>query len=322
MKGCGIKSRIPEYSAWIMVALLFLGNWAPTFASDSTDFWQNFGASELKKTSSGTTYQVYSDIHYPGAECDQLLDLYLPAGSIAGVRPAVLIIHGGGWAKGDKADAREREFAAFMVDEGYVAVSINYTLTAYEGETWKSRRLKGSWPQNIYDCKSALRWVKKNSKKLQIDPDRIAVMGGSAGGHLALLTGLSSESKELNNGGAFLDQDNSVRCIIDFYGIPDIRQSSGKAFIDEPQLQYPEIWSLASPVEHLSKKAPPILIIHGTADPTINIKLSDDFVEILEEKGISHQYVKVENAVHTFGLMPPQMDLRPVVRQFLIEKFE
>jgi acetyl esterase/lipase len=309
-------------SAGVMVALLFWGIWTPTFALDSTSLGHSFGASALKKTSAGTTYQFYSDIHYPGAECDQLLDLYLPAGSVAGVRPAVLIIHGGGWAKGDKADAREREFAAFMVDEGYVAVSINYTLTAYEGEAWKSRRLKGSWPQNIYDCKSALRWMKKNAEKLQINPARIAVMGGSAGGHLALLTGLSSESKELNNGGSFLDQDNSVRCIIDFYGIPDVRQSSGKAFIDEPQLQYPEIWSLASPVEHLSRNAPPILIVHGTADPTINIKLSDDFIEILEEKKISYQYVKVENAVHTFGLRPSQMDLRPVVRQFLIEKLK
>lgn len=273
--------------------------------------------SKLKKTNTGVNYQFYADISYPGAEKEQRMDVYLPATGGGIPRPAVLIIHGGGWAKGDKADNREREFATFMIDQGYAAVSINYTLTGYEGEVWRSPRMRGAWPQNIYDCKSALRWMKKNASALGIDPDRIAVIGGSAGGHLALLTGLSAESKELNAGGSSLDQNSSVRCIIDFYGIPDVRRWGGGSFIDESQQEHPEIWALASPVEHLTKDSPPILIVHGTADPTVNIGLSKEFVEILKEKGVSHQYVVVENAVHTFGLKPPQMDLRPVVRQFL-----
>jgi acetyl esterase/lipase len=277
------------------------------------------GKSELNKTRLGTEYRVYRDLSYSGSENEQKLDLYLPVGSESKLRPAVLIIHGGGWAKGDKADARERDFAMFMVDEGYAAVSINYTLTEYEGEVWRSKRLKGAWPQNIYDCKSALRWMKKNADAFGFDRERIAVMGGSAGGHLALLTGLSAGSEELNRGGGYLEQNNAVRCIVNFYGIPDVRLWGGGAFIDESQQDHPDVWALASPVEHLSKESPPILIVHGTADPTVDIKLSDRFVEILKEKAISHRYVVVENAVHTFGLRPSQMDLRPVVRQFLTE---
>jgi acetyl esterase/lipase len=292
---------------------------AAGFSPDKIECLPVCGNGELNKTRVGTEYRLYRDLSYSGSENEQKLDLYLPTGTQFGLRPAVLIIHGGGWAKGDKAAAREREFATFMVDEGYVAVSINYTLTAYEGEVWKSKRLKGAWPQNIHDCKSALRWMKKNADAIGIDPERIAVMGGSAGGHLALLTGLSARSEELNRSGGYLEQNNAVRCIIDFYGIPDIRRWGGGAFIDESQQDHPEVWALASPVEHLSKESPPILIVHGTADPTVNIKLSDEFAGILKDKGISHRYVVVENAVHTFGLNPSQMDLRPAVRQFLRE---
>jgi acetyl esterase/lipase len=272
-------------------------------------------------TKRGTAYHFVSDIRYAGTDGPQLLDLYLPPDSGCEARPAVLIIHGGGWAKGDKAEWREKEFAELMMDEGYVAVSINYTLTTYAGAVWASPRLKGGWPQNIYDCKSALRWLKKNAGELGVDSDRIAVMGGSAGGHLSLLTGLSADDQELNSGGEYLARDNSVRCIVDFYGIPDVRRWGGWAFIDEKEEEHPEIWAKASPVEYLSENSPPILIVHGTEDKTVNIGLSDEFVGILTAKGLPFQYVKVDGAGHSFGLHPKQQDVTDIVRSFLGENF-
>ncbi len=319
-----------------LVVFVFTGGiWAEALAekdgpapvSDSgtvrqdTTFRLVLNTPELKKTAAGTAYRFYSDINYPGAENEQKLDVYIPEKAPSGLRPAILFIHGGGWAAGAKSDPNPREFSAFFVDEGYIAVSINYTLNIYEGKPWKSTRLKASWPQNIYDCKSALRWMKKHAAELGIDPNRIAVMGASAGGHLALLTGLSAGNKELNSGGALLDQDNTVRCIINLYGIPDVRRWGGKVFINETEEEHPEIWALASPVEHLSKESPPILTIHGTADPTVKIELADEFNEILKSRGLSYQYVAVTNAVHGFRLNPPQMDLRPVLRQFFNDHF-
>jgi acetyl esterase/lipase len=229
----------------------------------------------------------------------------------------VLIIHGGGWATGDKAGTREVEFATFMVDQGYVAVSINYKLTQFEGKPFSSKKVKGAWPQNIADCKSALRWMKKNATALGIDSQCIAVMGGSAGGHLALLTGLSSNCAELNKLGGNTDQDNSVRCIVDFYGIPDVRRWGGENFIDESKEINPDLWALASPVTHLATNSPPMLIVHGTADQTVNIDLSKQFIALLKQKGIPHEFVTVKNGAHSFGLHPPQQDLRPIVRDFL-----
>ncbi|NOU36792.1 MAG: alpha/beta hydrolase [Kiritimatiellaceae bacterium] len=313
-------NRLFKVKTWL--AAIVFTSWIWTDASAENGRSASvLNAPELRKTAAGAAYQFYKDMSYPGAESEQKLDLYIPEGAQAGLRPAVLVIHGGGWAQGDKNDPNPREFSAFFVDEGYIAVSINYTLNVYEGALWKSTRLKASWPQNIYDCKSALRWMKKHAAELGIDPNRIAVAGASAGGHLALLTGLSAGNKELNSGGSFLDQDNSVRCIINFYGIPDVRRWGGNVFINETEKDHPEIWALASPVEHLSKESPPILTIHGTADAVVKIELADEFDRILKGKGLPHQYAAVTNAVHAFGLNPPQMDLRPVIRQFLNDHF-
>lgn len=268
----------------------------------------------LRETSGGMPYQLYTNVSYVGTAGPQLMDVYCPSNSTA-ARPGVLIIHGGGWSMGDKADAREVQFAEFMVDEGYVAVSINYLLAVNQNNVL----VESSWPQNIYDCKSALRWMRKNADMLGLDPARIAVMGGSAGGHLSLLTGLSAGDAELNAGGEYTDQDNTVRCIVDFYGIPDVREWGGSAFIDVSQEEAPEIWAQASPVTHLSDAAPPILIVHGTADATVDISLSEEFVGILAARNLTYQYLPIAGAGHSFTLTSTSVDLRPVVRAFLNE---
>lgn len=287
------------------------------FAADKAEL--DSASKEVHQTAAGRDYSTYTDVQYVEGNGPQMLDLYLPSQTERKLRPAILLIHGGGWAIGDKADARERQFAELMMDEGYVAASINYTMTAYEGEVWKSKRLKGAWPQNICDCKNALAWLVENADALGVDTNRLAVMGGSAGGHLALLTGLSNGSAEFGDG---CFGGGTVRCSIDFYGIPDIRRWGGKAFIDEPEAEHPEIWAKASPVEHLTKDSPPILIVHGTEDPTVPIALSDEFAGILEATGVPFEYIKVEGAKHSFGLRPSQTDVTPAVRRFLSKNFK
>jgi len=277
------------------------------------------GAPEHCKTAAGTDYCLYRNVPYPAAEGEQRMDVYLPSVRSDQPRPAVLIIHGGGWTVFDKAHPREVEFATFMVDEGCAAFSIDYTLTEFKGEPLDNGRRKGAWPHNITDCKSALRWIKKHAATLGINPERIAVMGSSAGGHLALLVGLSSVCTELNQGGGNTDQNTAVRCIVDFYGIPDVRRWGGELFLDESEESNPGLWALASPVEHVTKDSPPVLIVHGSADPMVSIALSDEFVPVLKENGVTHKYVVVKDAGHSFALCPPQQDLRPVVRSFLRE---
>mgnify|MGYP002682519489 CR=1 FL=1 len=96
-----------------------------------------------------------------------------------------------------------------------------------------------------------------------------------------------------------------------------LRVWGGGNFIDESRTIYPEVWALASPVEHLSEKSPPMLIIHGDQDETVDIKLSETFVAILRKKNLRHQYVVVHGGPHSFALQWKAIDLRPAIRKFL-----
>lgn len=265
---------------------------------------------------------VERNIPYAEAGGPRTLDLHLPAEKSSAPRPLVMIIHGGGWAQGDKQNPRADAFAEWLTGRGYAAASINYTLTQYEGRAWKSPKIKGAWPDNLYDCKSALRFLRLRHREYGIDPERVALLGASAGGHLALLTGLSANHDELNRGGAHLDQPNSVRGIISFYGIPDVRRWGGGVFIDVPKTEAPDIWALASPVEHLSADSPPMLVIHGDQDPTVDIALSEEFVAILRDRKLEHEYVVVPGAGHGFALSHGTTDLRHVIARFLERCFQ
>ena len=92
----------------------------------------------------------------------------------------MLIIHGGGWVGGDKGVSREFKIGTTLAKAGYVCASVNYTLE------------RGNWPQNLFDCKNAVRYLRKNSDNYQVDAKHIGVVGGSAGGHLALMVAYTS----------------------------------------------------------------------------------------------------------------------------------
>jgi acetyl esterase/lipase len=261
-------------------------------------------------------YEIDANIPYLGENRNEKMDVYYPVEKTDKPLPAIIFIHGGGWAIGSKNDNRSKTICSSLVQQGYIVCSIDYQLTKYESKPWKSKKIKGAWPQNIYDCKTAVRYIRKNSKFYNVDTENIGVIGCSAGGHLALLTALSADSQELNKGGLYTDYSCNVRCVVDMYGIPDIRIWGGNCFIDVDRAEMPDIWALASPVTHLSNSAPPILVIHGDKDKTINIKQSIDFVNTLKEKKLKYEFVIVNGGVHSFGLEPPQIDLRPIVFKF------
>jgi len=166
------------------------------------------------------SFTLKSDVSYLGQDRTEKLDIYLPTVDHAKLTPAVLFIHGGGWVSGNKSDKRSRNIATFLAGQGYAVFSIDYKLTEFSGKRWQSKIAVPGWPQNIYDCKTALRYIRCNAGRYNIDADRIAIMGCSAGGHLALLTGFTSENQELNAGGLYKKYSCKVNCIIDMYGIP------------------------------------------------------------------------------------------------------
>ncbi len=259
-------------------------------------------------------YEV-TTVSYLGVKRKEKMDVYRPLPSHK-LKPAVLLIHGGGWATGSKNSKREKAIAVALVEQGYAVFSIDYHLTKFDGEIFKSKIKKPGWPQNIYDCKSAVRYIRKNASIYNIDPNAIGVLGCSAGGHLALLTALTSKNKVLNSGGLYKDISSDVSCVVSFYGIPDIRTWGGGSFMGINREEYAGQWALASPVTHLTAKSPPVLLVHGDSDKTVNVSLSIDFAKELEKKKVTHELVIVEGGEHSFNLNTSKYDLGPVLFKF------
>ena len=270
--------------------------------------------SKLGKTDSGNAYTVFKDVLYPGAAGEQTADVYLPEKEFEAPRPALLVIHGGGWFAGDKGGTRQLELAQLAIDEGYVAVSINYSLTKFAGGNPRAQKLRAGWPNNLFDCKCALRWMKQHALALGIDADRIAVAGGSAGGHLALMLGLSARHETLNEMGGFQKNDTAVSCIIDFYGATNLQNFEVYSLFSEHDRYDLKMHALASPVEHVCKDSPPMLILQGSLDNDVEPVHSDELAAKARLLGVVCEYVLVEGAGHGFGLRAGRRDLRQIGR--------
>jgi acetyl esterase/lipase len=273
--------------------------------------------------------RVTSDIAYLAPDRKEKLDLYLPTPPAEGkLSPAIVWIHGGGWAGGTKSEARAKNICGILARAGYVAVSVDYRL----GE--------GAWPTNLFDCKNAVRYLRAHAAEYHLDPERIGVAGGSAGGHLALMVGLTAGKPGLEPEGAatpYPQYSSAVRCIIDMYGITNIltRQEVDKA--GHPQgvrkaasaLKYfnaksteDEVLRTASPVNHISRTSPPVLILHGHADATVDYPQAEELAAALKTKGVEHQLVLLDRVGHTFDFQtwnkkPLPQDVRAIALDFL-----
>ena len=267
----------------------------------------------LATSTSFAEVKVVKDVSYLGEERKEKADLYLPgdggSGDTTVLHPGVVIIHGGGWTGGDKGAAREQNIGTTLAENGYVCMSINYLLQPKEGER--------IWPRNLHDCKTAVCWLRANAQRLHVDEAHVGVIGGSAGGHLALMVGVTDKSAGLDPAGPCTDESCAVQAVIDLYGpIADTERWS-KTLVGRDCAQAPELCKQVTPLSHLDAKDPPILVMHGTADTTVALRDSEVLDAALEKAGIEHQLVVVAGAPHSFHFQPKQRDLRPVVLEFL-----
>lgn len=251
--------------------------------------------------------QIEKDVEYLEPGRTEKADLYLPVNLSVGKHPAVVIIHGGGWTGGDKGAKREINIGTNLAARGYVGMSINYVLATKESATW---------PRNLHDCKTAVRWLRKNAERLHIDVDHIGVIGGSAGGHLAAMVTLTQAKDGLDPSGPYGDYSCAVQCGVDLYGPAELTDYRDLDMLGKTHAESPELYRLASPTSYVDRDDPPLLILHGTADKTVDVKQSQILAERLQAAGARQELVIVEGAPHTFHLQPAQRDLRPVVLGF------
>jgi len=272
--------------------------------------------------------EVRGDISFLTSARAEKLDLYLPKNRKAGEKsPAVLLIHGGGWKEGDKRQAREIEFGMTLAKNGFVAASINYAL-----------RSDGKFPLNLQDCKNGVRYLRAHADELGIDPNRISVMGGSAGGHLALLVAYTADQPNLAPSQPYHGVSDKVSSVVDFYGISNLAtrketDPNGKPLKIEPldsttQSIFgstPQDWKKASPVTYVKRDVPPTLILHGKKDTTVDSDQSQELADALKKAGATYEIIWLPNAPHSFSFQyavpkskkPLEKDVGPAVLSFL-----
>ena len=210
-----------------------------------------------------------------------LADVFLPKGK--GPHPGVLIIHGGGWAKGDKM--KFRSIGLEMAKRGYVSMAIEYRLSGEE-----------HFPANIHDCHASVRYLRANAKEYKLDPDRIGVVGGSAGGHLAGLLATTSKVKSLHGNGGNEKFSSKVQAAVVMSG--PMRISTGRVAEKSMQInnaqsfavklfggtiqQLPQQYQAADAHLHIDKDTPPILFQYGGAEDPGEIEPTVEKLEKLE----------------------------------------
>jgi acetyl esterase/lipase len=223
------------------------------------------------------------------------LDIARPAEG-DGPFPAVLVIHGGAWRQGNKADVRP--ILPQFVEHGYVAVSPEYRFCPQD-----------AFPAQIHDVKAAVRWLKVNAKKYRIDPDRIGAMGFSAGGHLSLMLGLTSPNDGLEGDVSAGAPDSRVKAVVNYFGptdlaakdIPDICKPWVKDFLGGSPQDRPDAAAKASPLTFVSKDDAPVLTFQGTKDSLVPYTQAIKLAEAMNSAGVPGRVELILGADHGWG---------------------
>ncbi|MBT8308012.1 MAG: alpha/beta hydrolase [Maribacter sp.] len=243
-----------------------------------------------------------------------LLDIYLPQ-KVSGKIPLVVFVHGGGWLVNDKyADiGYMRKTVAEIVSKGFALASIDYRFAT-----------QAVFPAQIQDCNRAVSFLVDNADTYGFDKDRIAVMGFSAGGHLASLMGLSKNNDVTDFFVSKTTKGFDFKAVVDFYGPAELilfpgandAKSPEALLIGAPPLDRPDLAKIASPVTYVDENDPPFLIVHGEKDDLVSSRQSHLLSSWLTVKGVENELIVVKDAPH-FGEMFDVQEIRTKVLAFL-----
>ncbi len=235
-------------------------------------------------------------IEYANPENQHLkLNLAQPKDAPATTRPAVVCIHGGGFRAGNRTGWNN--LCKKLAERGYVAVTIEYRLAPQH-----------QFPAAIQDCKTAVRWLRANAEKYHIDPNRIAALGDSAGGHLAQYLGVTGDFHRFD-GDEYPSYPSRVQCVINYYGPSDLTKSYGKS-VDAAEVL--PLWLggdaehahenhiLASPLYWVTPAAAPTLLLHGTEDKYVNYEQATWIFDKMKAAGVDVELLTLQGAGHGF----------------------
>jgi acetyl esterase/lipase len=267
--------------------------------------------------------ELLSDVRYiTRGEMRLHLEILRPKETPAKPMPVVLMVHGGGWAGGT-----HRVYLPWLVAKGYFYASVEYRLSG-----------EAPWPAQIEDCRTAVRWLRSHAAEYHLDPDRIAAIGHSAGGHLVSLLGvLGDDVPEFDGPAGAMGTSARLQAVVDEAGpsdfSPEARPVLGTETEDPAGLvklfggsfaEKSAVWLQASPARQVKAGAPPFLIIHGELDHLVPISQAHRMEEALKAKGVPVEFITVKNAGHGLRAEKPDgppADPDPVALQGKIIEF-
>lgn len=239
---------------------------------------------------SGVPCAKYGDVTIP-------LEIYVP--KAAGTYPAILLIHGGGWKQ--RQIEQDRPLAERLAQRGYVVAQVAYRLST-----------EAKYPAALHDCKAALRFMRAHAKEYKIDPDRIGCAGGSAGGHLSGLMGMTGDVKSLEGEGGSPGQSTALKaCVVmaggmDLVKANEVKNNEGSILFIGPIAEKRDLYVKASPISHVSSKSPPTLFIEGEKD-TLKIGRAE-MQDKLRAAGVPTELITLKDAPHPYWMSQPWLD--------------
>jgi acetyl esterase/lipase len=263
---------------------------------------------------------TYSNIAYANDTLSKhLLDIYLPPNATAG-NPLLIWIHGGGWNHNDKYSDMSYmpNTIRAIINKGYAIASIDYRYST-----------TAVFPAQLQDCNQAITWLYNNARDYKIDKNKMAVIGFSAGGHLASLVGLAANNniKEFYSDGK--KAPFTIKCVLDFYGPSDLMMMSSNPdtainnsrnpialLLGAMAVDRPDLAKRASPATYVDKNDPPFLIVQGEKDESVPNTQSKALHSWLTLAGVKNQFILVPNAPH-YGDMFDVEEVRNNVIKFL-----
>ncbi len=254
----------------------------------------------------------------------QVLDLYVPEEKSDKPLPLVIWIHGGAWFAGNRAQPP----MLYLVPKGFAVASLDYRFSQ-----------DAIWPAQINDCKAAVRFLRTNAAKYNLDPDHFGVGGDSAGGHLAAMLGTTGDVKELEGDLGNPDVSSQVQAVLDWFGPTDFtqiaQQSGPKSLLKHDDPHSPEARLLggplaeklelaktANPITYIDKKTPPFLIMHGDSDRVVPLGQSVILAKALIDAGAEVTMKTVPGADHEAPQFRNLPENRQLIEDFFTEKLK
>lgn len=244
------------------------------------------------------------------------LDVHRPRATTT-PRPTVIVIHGGGWVGGSKEGSMLAVLPYLAM--GFAAVNVEYRMAA-----------EAPAPASIEDCRCALKWVVANAKQYGFDTSKIVVTGTSAGGHLALTTGMLTQAAGFDDrcptpaGSGVADDDPKVAAIVNWFGITDVWDVVQGANVRGYGVRWfagvenkAEVARRASPMTYVRPGLPPIITIHGDADPTVPYAQAVTLRDALAKAGVTTELVTIPGGGHGNFVAPQRDRAWTAIRAFL-----